>query len=793
MSDTRYSASPDEFFKDAIRAAGLLSFRKAFGVDDSPVEAPIKSEFSKWDSEATGGLPALDDWIRGTKKEIGPITPVQRRAGFIEMLMHGTPKSDDLAMLMRGVMNGLFDECGRERHSHPFWLTPELSRRWHTLSLARRLPMLLVYSHRLFARIHAGAGVVFQQLTPERILQTLTGSVPLDERFTDRRIQWLWFDAVFCPFNSKTGMAEEAGLDVSTFRKIVGGATEPAWHTLGKCAEGASKKNTDTKVALIHAYLFARIIDSVWAKVLSVCDDNGRTSVRKIFSDAGIRVKELGDYLDDCEREHSDGAQLGEHAVQVMEFLIETEMETDRAFFAGRSADRSWSCNRMDWYAYALGWSLVSQSPEGTYIFGARLRALTTRTNPKVPMTETEIRDARAELDSLRAEFKELAQAQEHALLVIESRIALRLPGVDSGAWLNKVADLSLRALNALRTGLSCEDPSEVADEAAMVLGWMYRNGIKTLSDSDEGSSIQPILEKVLAFRDANASSGSTRGFNHEDAARRFELYARAWEGSLHPEIRNRLPRIPSNSLVESLSLTSHLHLVEGEIKSQPAVRKDRDKPIANPVIGRDNSPLMEEIKPSPGSKLERGSLAPMNRVQNLNQDPHLNFINTTGDTAMTYAISERRYDLAMEILRRVPHAITAETLTRKTLKGRCAIWYAISHGRRELLEEMLRPSDPGTGRASIPLSELRLSVDELTPLGFAKRQHFLAKLSYQEYGMLVPVPGPISLEVRRIREAAVQNPKYLQWLGRSAEEEGDKPLNPDGILDCISYLTNRV
>lgn len=302
MTDTRYSPTPDEFFKAAVHAAGLLSFRNAFGLTDSAEVTAIKSEFSREDFEEAGCERNLDAWIRDYAGIAGPLTAGQRREGFIELLIHETPKAESLDVLLGGVMKGLYDEFSQCRQTHPFWLNPAQARRWHALSLARRLPMLLVYAHGLLAKIHEANAEVFSKLTPPMIWRTLTAKEPVDAAFEGRRIQNLWFDAVVQPQvveKTKSGVAAAAKLDVASFRKMISGASEPEWHTLGKCVDGVANGNPDAKAALIHAYLFARILDSVWASLGELFGENDAERLREILSGAGIRVDETCGYVDE--------------------------------------------------------------------------------------------------------------------------------------------------------------------------------------------------------------------------------------------------------------------------------------------------------------------------------------------------------------------------------------------------------------------------------------------------------------------------------------------------------------
>jgi hypothetical protein len=174
--------------------------------------------------------------------------------------------------------------------------------------------------------------------------------------------------------------------------------------------------------------------------------------------------------------------------------------------------------------------------------------------------------------------------------------------------------------------------------------------------------------------------------------------------------------------------------------------------------------------------------------TERVSNGENLNFVNSTGDTALTKALAKKQYSLVLEMLQRETDPITLKTVLRNSEKfGYSLIRDSIDHGQMEILREVFRRYPSVKWSERIIVAKAGGRPDEwMTPLYYGVRL-----LGQQR----LPIDVQAKMIVQRFPpEVIAMNPTFSFECCERALLKSEKwtTNNPDGILDCAKFLVKE-
>lgn len=292
-----------------------------------------------------------------------------------------------------------------------------------------------------------------------------------------------------------------------------------------------------------------------------------------------------------------------------------------------------------------------------------------------------------------------------------------------------------------------------VVREAFSFVAFMYRNPIGT----EAKKTLLAWLDRRLKQWDLLDFGND---FDHEQKDLRFERAARLFSSQLSCEIQEKMKKAFSgftpkyfacgdmNTMISDKAVEYNHETGKWDIEALNPRRKGLVQ-ANDSLIGRTQTVLMEALD------REDFKLA-TERVRN---GEDLNFVNSTGDTALTKALTKKQYPLVIEMLQRKEDPITQKTVLRNSEKfGYSLIRNSIDHGQMEILREVF----------------LRF------PLVKWSERIIVAKCEGK------PKMAPLYYGVDLLGRQRRPVDKRTQLLMDSM------PHNPDGVLGCVKFLVNE-
>lgn len=321
-----------------------------------------------------------------------------------------------------------------------------------------------------------------------------------------------------------------------------------------------------------------------------------------------------------------------------------------------------------------------------------------------------------------------------------------------------------------------------VVREAFAFVAFMYRNPI--------GAEAKKTL---LAWLDRRLKQWDLldfgKDFDHEQKDQRFELGARLFSSQLSPEFQEKMRKAfpdfrpkyflcgDTHVLISDRPLEQHPETGKGDMEALNPRRKAL-MPDSDTLIGRTQTVLMEA--------LDRGDIKlAEERVRN---GEDLNFVNSTGDTALTKALTRKQYPLVMAMLQRETDPVTQKTVLRNSEKyGLSFIRDSIDQGQMQILRKVFQqfPLVKWSDRIIVAKADGR--PDEwMTPLYYGV--HLLGR-------QRLPIDVQAKMIVQRFPpEVIAMNPTFsFEGCVRALlKSEKWTTHNPDGILDCAKFLVKE-
>jgi ankyrin repeat protein len=363
-------------------------------------------------------------------------------------------------------------------------------------------------------------------------------------------------------------------------------------------------------------------------------------------------------------------------------------------------------------------------------------------------------------------------------------RIDARLKLVDTKLKPAKRIEAAMRSYRkSVETSIYAagDETSTIISEAMGFAAFVYRRELKC--GTQETSYLKPFLKNCFNYLQL---LDQHHEFDHEQEAQRYERSEQWFIESLSPQLReqlvNELRNLDFTRTNFSSAITISNFEMSAKIRKEP-LSKSQKKPFSKTLVSREQTPLMEAI--------DRGQLEYAHELVETEVD--LNFINSTGDTAVTKAFAKKDYNLVMKILQREHDPITIKTLLRPTEKiSDSSFQLILSEGRIEILRELYQPSH--TGRPPMNMDE-KLPIDQ-TPLYCAVSTLSALNMDTDAPDFIERInaalpPTKAMEQIRPNLQRMATNPRSLEIV-KGVFEYYKSKTNFTGIHECIDFLINE-
>ncbi|MDQ8194032.1 ankyrin repeat domain-containing protein [Coraliomargarita sp. SDUM461004] len=363
-------------------------------------------------------------------------------------------------------------------------------------------------------------------------------------------------------------------------------------------------------------------------------------------------------------------------------------------------------------------------------------------------------------------------------------RIDARLKLVDTKLKPAKRIEAAMRSYRkSVETSIYAagDETSTIISEAMGFAAFVYRRELKC--GTQKTGYLLPFLRKCFNYR-MLLGENLCAFDNDQEEQQYYERMEQWFIEYLSPQLRKQLEGDIRNLEFTRTDFSSAVHFSDFEtidkLRSEPLSKRQK-KPFSKTITSSEQTPLMEAI--------DREQLEYAHEL--VETELNLNFINSTGDTAVTKAFAQKDYPLVHKILQREDDPISVETLLHLTEKlQNSSLRLTLSEGRVEILRELYQPSHSGRQ----PMNMDQLIAGSQTPLYYAvqclgamsldtEAPDFLEKMVTglpQTHAMQKLLPNLQSMtpgELEIMKEVS----KYYQ-----------SEANITGIHECIDYLINE-
>lgn len=314
-----------------------------------------------------------------------------------------------------------------------------------------------------------------------------------------------------------------------------------------------------------------------------------------------------------------------------------------------------------------------------------------------------------------------------------------------------------------------------ILKEAMGFIAWVYRNTLQS-GRGKSGDELKPFLAYCYNWLEL---LGFEEDFKHPQEAQRYEKAEHHFRESLSNELREHLENNLRGVEFYRIDFTSAISFIgfeaQQERQSTP-LNKRQKKPFSKTVAGREQTPLMEAI--------DRRQMDYANEL--VETEENLNFINSTGDNAVTKAFAAEDYELALKILLRAKDPITCNTLLHSTEKlAENVLSMSISQGRVDILQELLTPTI--NEREAIDPNSLACLGQ--TPLYFAINLLGYWKMDFEEMMRNAGAMMPPTKAMQGLMPHMQNMTGRKREIFKAVHDYYRKSANIDGVKDCFKYL----
>ena len=624
-------------FATVAQALGLGSLQDVFSSDkttDSPHRAVRLDE---WASEKNGP-PHSHDFQR-----------------YIAQSLQGFSQAEDLHFILQMAWADIVDCHRGTLKEHFAHVDSKATRAWYALAISR---------------------AALEWLTVLQLqLKRLFKSGPMLEIPLNQLLSALWADEGK-PLTQKClaafiDPAEKEKTEPKTLTRWLGGEHHPAYAVLGTTLKGRS----DLEGVVIN-FAFARLLENLSETLDEYAPKKGRTRFYKSLIHQAQSLKPL----------YGLHVQGNSTAVEYWNALAKKRNERVRLLelFTDYDAPEAEAFIPDDLHA-AIKFEreyLSIKAPAGLGDFLQEFDITFLASAPHMKTLLTIAEDLEGQIGDLKKDYPKLSKQFAAPISCVKARLRL----------INR----KLKPQQRLKIALCCyREAAEgciynggpytelIIKEAMGFTAWVYEKALSS-SRGKSGDEIKPFL--CYCYNWLNLL-GQSEDFDHLQEAQRIDLAIQYFIGCLSPELREHLEANIRDVEFYRTDFTSAITFLGYEsftkLKSTP-INKQRTKPFSKTLTGLEQTPLMEAI--------DRRQLDYAHELVETEED--LNFINSTGDNAVTKAFAARDYDLILRILHREQNPITRATLLSPTKKhSENVLSLAISHGRVEILKELLFPS----------------------------------------------------------------------------------------------------
>lgn len=383
--------------------------------------------------------------------------------------------------------------------------------------------------------------------------------------------------------------------------------------------------------------------------------------------------------------------------------------------------------------------------------------------------------------------LKKLKQDQpkwSKALAGTLHRIDARLKLVNTDLKPEKRIEAAMRSYrNSVETSIYAagDGTSTIISEAMGFAALVYRRELKC--GSQKASYLKPFLRKCFNYR-VLLGEHQHEFDNEQQEAQHYESMEQFFIEYLSPQLMQQLEDDIRNLEFTRTDFSSAVHFSDFEaidkLRKEPLSKRQK-KPFSKTITSREQTPLMEAI--------DREQLEYAHELVETELD--LNFINSTGDTAVTKAFAQKDYPLVLKILQREHDPITVETLLHLTDKHQnSSLRLTLSEGRVEILRELDQPCHSGRQ----PINMDKLIAGSQTPLYYAVQCLGTMRLDPDAPDFLRKMHTglPQTEAMERLRPSLQSMTPRKMEIMKAVFEYYKAEANVTGIQECINFLIDE-
>lgn len=472
---------------------------------------------------------------------------------------------------------------------------------------------------------------------------------------------------------------EASSMDRKTLREWRKGLTLPELASLGEYFSNSPNQTHRINLpAIVYSFSFARMLERLWRNLASLTNIplDAEFAVlliaqTKYLSEYEVSIEEFVKCHPKCSWEDKQ--------TNIRKIWLRFEKIAQQAIlcgFHGRPWPNADHPVKRIGFCHEYGRYLASKPlNQGSLNFLWEQKELMEAISLRSLKLHSENKALREKLRELRSSHTKHCQQLTALMNCMDARLALAEPSKPAADRLQEAVSLYIRAFDASRYHAG-QYTKEIALEALGLITLLWRSDLGELAQL----SLKPIINHILSWWDLMDLGEE---LEHKDEERRIELAARHFHENLNPDLAASLsaefPGLKQTgwSFFETFRAGEADHV--NKLISIP-INTRQKIPFTDTVMGRDQSPIIEAIS--------RGQTKVVKKL--VRGGSNLNFINSNGDTVITYAFSVKDYDLILEILRRKKDPITNDTLLQNTNQNhRNAVEWAIADGRPEILNEL--------------------------------------------------------------------------------------------------------
>lgn len=733
-----------ECFKAMVQSIDLSHLGEALSQEE-PYYFPYTKPNSK-DSvpaELLNKLSTKNCLIDWATEEYGPPATSEVQA-YIAHALKPFPKEwiEDLNFIFQVLWMDIRD-CHRSTLQERVGLQDQrTTRTWYAHAVARKALEWLALLQLQLKRIYKNGPML------EKPLQALLSTVWTEENHSLTQVCLKTF----------FGHNEKERVNPKTYQGWTNGTHLPSYYQLGN-----SFRDHDDREAIIFNFAFARLLENLSTHLDAFAPKKGRLrfykslihqaqSLSSVYgvSSENLSTQEYYNALIQKWEEHSKALSIFsdlDDSIPIPDYIV-AAVQYERDY-------------------------LPIQLPSGWDDFLMKFNLVFEASGPHLKTLLTIPEDLEAQLQDIKKAYPKISKQFVGPISCVKARL--------------KLTDTTLkpqqRLKNALRLYREAAENSVysggpyskfILSEAMGFTAWVYRNALQS-GRGKSGKELRPFMRCCYNWLNL---LGLSEEFDHPQEDQRFEQAEHYFVEMQSHELREHLEHNLRGVEFYRIDFSSAISFLgfEARQKREATPINTRKKPFSKTVTGHKQTPLMEAI--------DRRQMDYAHEL--VEKEENLDFINSTRDNAVTKAFAAEDYELALKILRRGRDPISREKLllpTKKLYENTLSL--CITHGRLEILKELLEPSADHRE----PIDPSRKDCFEQTPLYFAVNLLGYWKMDFEEMMRNAGAMMPPTKAMQGLMPYMQNMTGRKREIFKATHDYYRKSANIDGVKDCFKYL----